>query len=493
MTELLRLWNLMGGDLPGGIAWLPPALAGWALLLYKVVRPIGVFRDRRPTFWLWGGWLLLVGLHVVARGRATPPTGPATLLLWPPDSPVETEAVWARAEWDLSVAELGWKGQPLELRPLRHLLAPGRRVVRDRQGADSLLSALDVAFLVDVEPGGTAVRLWRRAWRVSALEDRELLAGPGPESLHHGLQRLLERNFLGVPRLDGHWQQAWLPLYGAVADSAAHWLELPAGPLPLREDLRRSELTRALGGPVDSIVAGLNRGLDSPAATSHADPWLTAGFWFASLGEWEQVAQALTNALAVDPAHPLIYWQLAHMAPARLEPFGFPERRLARLRCLGLFPAFLPALLEQVPDWLERRQGARAVEALERALAAYPDHGELWLLRGNTAYELLDAGAAQRAYRRAQALLPGDSRPWMNLGQLHVVHGELDKAVPELERAVELGSPPLALHLLGLAHAKRGRLEEARRCFQRRLELGGPEAELAATRRQLATLEGGAR
>jgi Flp pilus assembly protein TadD len=493
MTELLRLWNLLGGDLPGGIAWLPPALAGWALLLYKVIRPIGVFRDRRPTFWLWGGWLLLVGLHVLLRARATTPAGPPTLLLWPPDSPVEAEAVWARAEWDLADSELEWNDRPLELRPLRHLLAPGRRVVADRSVADSLLAALDVAFLVDVEPGGSAIRLWRRAWRVCDQEDREALAGPGPEALHHGLQRLLERNFQGVPRLDGVWRAAWLPLYGAVVDSAARWLELPAGPLPMREDLRRSELTRALGGPVDSVVAGLNRGLGSPAAASHADPWLTAGFWFADQGEWDQVAQALTNALAVDPGHPLIYWQLAHLAPARLEAFGFPERRLARLRCLGLYPAFLPALFEQVPDWLARRQGARAMLALERALVAYPDHGELWLLRGNTAYELLDAGAAQLAYRRAQALLPGDARPWLNLGQLHVVHGELDKAVPELERAVELGSPPLALHLLGLAHAKLGRVELARRCFLRRLELGGPESELAVTRRQLAALDEGVR
>ena len=87
MTDLHRLWNLLGGDLPGGVAWLPFALAGWALLLYKVVRPIGVFRDRRPTAWLWGGSLLLVGLHVLARGRATSPAGPPSLLLWPPDLP----------------------------------------------------------------------------------------------------------------------------------------------------------------------------------------------------------------------------------------------------------------------------------------------------------------------------------------------------------------------------------------------------------------------
>jgi len=489
MTDLHRLWNLLGGDLPGGLAWLPFALAGWALLLYKVVRPIGVFRDRRPTAWLWGGMLLLVGLHVLARQRATPPAGAPALLLWPPDLPAETEAVWARAEWDLATADLRWRDRPLELRPVRHLLAPGRRVAGDRGGADSLLRALDVEFLVDVDPAGSQIRLWRRAWRVTDLEDREGLAGPGPEALHHALERLLERNFPGTPRLDMVWQAAWAPLYGAVSDSAARWLELPAGRLPEREDLRRTELTRALGGPVDSVVAGLNRALEGPAAASHADPWLCAGFWFAARGEWDQVAQALTNALAVDPAHSLIYWQLAHLAPSRLEAFGLVDRRQARLRCLGLFPAFLPALFEQVPDWLTRRQGARAMEALERALTAYPRHGELWLLRGNTAYELLDAGAAQQAYRRAQELLPGDARPWLNLGQLHVVHGELDKAVPELRRAVELGSPPLALHLLGLAHAKLGRPDEARRCFQRRLELGGTEAELAATRRQLAALD----
>ncbi len=499
MTELLRLWNWAGGGLPGGALWLLPALGLWPALLYLVIRPIGVFRDRRPTAWLGGGWLILLGLHVLLRARSTPPETPPSLLLWPPDLPAGGVAVFARAEQGLRAAQLAgglqWRDRPLELRITQHLLAPGRARPERPEEAHLLLEALRVRFLVQL--GGPVdeprLQLWHLHWSVCSLDDQQAAADTSHVALAAALHELLARNFPGAPAPATDWRAEWTPLYAPVADSARLWLELPTGVLPAWEDLRRTDLLGALGAPASQVVDGLVRALaraDSSAAQG-AEPWLAAGFWFARQADWEQVGQALTNALALEAGHPLIYWQLAHLAPSRLNPFGYDNRAQARLRCLSFCPVFVPALLEQVPDWLASQRGSVAGAAVDRALTAYPGHGELLLLRGNIAYEVLDYPTARRCYRDACTRLPGDARPWLNLGQLHVIHREWTAAIPALEQAVALGSPPASLHLLGLAHQKLGHLELARRTLERRLALGGLANELEPTRRLLDALPGG--
>jgi hypothetical protein len=63
------------------------------------------------------------------------------------------------------------------------------------------------------------------------------------------------------------------------------------------------------------------------------------------------------------------------------------------------------------------------------------------------------------------------------------------EAVAPLERAVALGSPPLALHLLGLAHAELGEVDKARAYLKRRLDAGGSLDELSSTRRLLTRVD----
>lgn len=492
MIQLLRLWNWAGGDLPGGALWLLPLALFWALLLYLVIRPIGVLRDQRPAAWLWGGWLLLLGLHVLLRARLTVPEEPPSLLLWPADSPSSCAGVFARAEQDLRASSgLRWESREVELRLAAHLLAPGRAAPRTAAEVRRLAEALGVRLLVLLGPPPfRELQLWQLRWKVCALQDREAPADDSREELDKALRRLLERNFQGWTSSAEAWREAWQPLYQPVEDSARVWLELPVGALPPWEDLRRTDLLRALGAPAAQVVEGLNRGLawaDS-SRQGGAEPWLLAGFWFASRGQWDQVGQALANALAVEARHPLIYWQLAHLAPSRLADFGYQDRDQARIRCLTLLPAFLPALYEQVPAWLARHQGGRAREAVERALVAYPQVGELQLLAGNVAYERLDYQRAQQCFLAARQAMPEDPRPWLNLGQLHVIHQQWAEALPALEQAVALGSPPFVLHLLGMAHHKLGHRTAAIQAFQRRLELGGTPAELALTRKQLDAL-----
>jgi Tfp pilus assembly protein PilF len=497
MNSLLRIWNWAGGELVGGALWLTLALLVWPLVLYLVIRPTGVFRGKRPTAWLWGGWLLLFGLHVLLRIRLTPPQAPPSLMLWPPERPASAEAAFGRVEQDLRSAqqagELRWEDQVIELRITQHLLAPGRAQPDTPQAAQSLLEALQLRFLVQAErrPTGLQLTLWHLHWGVCTRDDQEAVADSSFQGISAALQRLLGRSFRGWSPSTAPWQDSWAILDQAVTDSARTQALLPTDALPPREDVRRTDLLRALGAPPAQVVDGLNRALALADSNTQAgaDPWLLAGLWFAGQGKWDQVGQAMTNALALEPAHPLIYWQLAHLTPERLRSFGYESAALARARCLHLQPAFLPALMVQAPDWLAHRQGARAVAAVEAALVAYPHHPELWLLKGNLAYKLLDHATAVSAYQRCADLLPADPRPWMNLGSLYVVLKQWDKAAASLEQAVTRGAPPGFVYLLGLSHQQLGHRDLALQWYRQRLTLKGPYEDSLLTQRQIQRLD----
>ncbi|MDP2360210.1 MAG: tetratricopeptide repeat protein [bacterium] len=493
--KLLRIWNWAGGDLPGGVLPLVGALLLWGVLVQVVIRPIGVFRDRSPLPWLAAGWLLIVSIHVLLRLQLSAPP-PAGLLLWPPeerDSPVG-EAVFARAEQNLrppaASGTLRWQGKPLPLRIVQHLLETGRTQPASEAEAARLMAALDVRLLVSQVGAQDRPHLvlWRWDWRVCTREGGEPCPHPDrPDSLAAALDRLLARHVEGAVLERRPWDASWRILYQPVPDSAQAWLDLPTGPLPPWEDLRRSSLQLALAGPLPEVAEGVNRALAWAAERTElgAEPWLLASAWFARTGEWEQARQALANALSREPGHPLIYWQLAHMAKEGLAAFGYPDKATARSRCLDLLPAFRPAVLVQANHWMNHRQGLRAVALAEAALTAYPRDAELHLLRGNLAYELMDHEQALASYQASLAVRPDDPRAWLNLGQLHIILNHWAEAVPALERAVALGSPPTVLHLLGLSHLRQGRPEVAVQYLEKRLALGGDPVDLAQSRRLL--------
>jgi tetratricopeptide (TPR) repeat protein len=106
---------------------------------------------------------------------------------------------------------------------------------------------------------------------------------------------------------------------------------------------------------------------------------------------------------------------------------------------------------------VRHRHGGRAARAVDAALAAYPRHAELLLLRGNLAYQLVEHDRAVACYEACSRAAPGDWRPLLNLGQLWVVLRQWERALPVLERAVTLGAPTTAQELVAHCREKLAR------------------------------------
>lgn len=489
MTTLLRSWHWAGGGLPGGLIPVLGLMALWAFFLYRILKPMGVLRSARPLSWLLAGWLLLAGAQALLRILAVPTAGVPRLAVWPPDPAdrPDAHALMIGVERGLRLAALEGRTADWQVQVGEGILQDGRIQPRDRPGVDSLMQALELDRLLMVRPGlagQAALQLWRRAWRVTDLMAELPLPG-GPDDAGV-VEALFAEHGIGLTCITS---PAGLqgPLYSSVADSASRWLELPVGELPLWEDLRRARLSLELNPQDPDLVRSVNRGLAAEDSAG-AEGYLLAARWFMEQGEWDSCEQALTNALSLEPLHPEIHWLISALNEQRLEGFGYQRGSEARARCLGLQPLHLAALHVQAPWWMDYRRGDLASAAADRALHVYPHDPELMLLRGNLAYRLMEYARAQQLYRQALDLRPGDVRVWRNLGQLLYIVKDYAGAIEPLRRAVELGSPPELLHLLGVCYRLTGQRDLAIQTLRRRMKLGGDRADLERTRRQLAGL-----
>ncbi|MDQ3229356.1 MAG: hypothetical protein M3Q13_06425 [Pseudomonadota bacterium] len=109
---------------------------------------------------------------------------------------------------------------------------------------------------------------------------------------------------------------------------------------------------------------------------------------------------------------------------------------------------------------------------IDRALELAPDLGEAWIARGAQLENAQDFRNAEKAYRRGLELAPGYATGHQWLGEFYQDHfGEMDKALPLLERATVLDplSPIIQKeYAVGLAAVQR--LDEAERVLTRVLK-----------------------
>ena len=136
---------------------------------------------------------------------------------------------------------------------------------------------------------------------------------------------------------------------------------------------------------------------------------------------------------------------------------------------------------------------------IDRALELAPDLGEAWVARGAQLERALDLRNAEKAYRRGLELAPGYATAYQWLGEFYQDQlGEMDKALPLLERATVLDplSPIIQKeYAAGLTAVQR--LDEAERILTRVLDANPGFAvgheKLALLRLQRGDLEGGLR
>ena len=178
----------------------------------------------------------------------------------------------------------------------------------------------------------------------------------------------------------------------------------------------------------------------------------------------DEAAALYGQALALDPAHPVAWFNLGWT-----------------LRALRRFDAALAAYGEALARGIDRPEDVRlnravilsdhlfrpddAIEELTRALAAAPGDVRAWLALGLIHEDQGDAAAARAAYEHALALAPGNGRATARLGALAIAGDDAATAARQLTAALDGAVGPTdraeMLFTLGDALDRLGRYDEA--------------------------------
>ncbi len=141
------------------------------------------------------------------------------------------------------------------------------------------------------------------------------------------------------------------------------------------------------------------------------------------------------------------------------EPDG---RRRARIR------------LELAVGYFEEGQTTIALDELKQALAADPNFGEAYNLRGLVYMRLNDVGLAEESFRRSIALNPADSNVYHNYGWLMCQQSRYAESLQFFAQALanpQYGDRPKTLMTQGLCQIRAGRPAEAELSLTRSYEL----------------------
>ena len=141
------------------------------------------------------------------------------------------------------------------------------------------------------------------------------------------------------------------------------------------------------------------------------------------------------------------------------EPDG---RRRARIR------------LELAVGYFEEGQTTIALDELKQALAADPNFGEAYNLRGLVYMRLNDVRLAEESFRRSIALNPGDANVYHNYGWLVCQQGRYAESFQFFAQALanpQYGDRPKTLMTQGLCQIRAGRPAEAEVSLTRSYEL----------------------
>jgi len=189
-------------------------------------------------------------------------------------------------------------------------------------------------------------------------------------------------------------------------------------------------------------------------------------------GELKSARPAFERAVAIDPAFAQARVNLASV----LLQAGDGERALQHLeRAITLFgnkpdaayPHYLRAKL-----YVEKRDTAKAVSDLERAVALRPDFGEAWSDLGEARKALFDEDGALQALRRAVESSPDDAVAQTRLGLNLLNRGKAHEAIVPLQHAAGLDpNNQSTLNALQLALRKDGQPEQADSVKRRLAEL----------------------
>ena len=231
------------------------------------------------------------------------------------------------------------------------------------------------------------------------------------------------------------------------------------------------------------IVGGLREGLSGD--NDRPEAYLALGGALADLDSLAAAEEALATGTSRWPKHAALHLALGKMRLQRGDASG--ARRVLD-RAVELQPALIEAHLARASALSLGGQVEESIQAYREALGRNPSHfPEAW---NNLGLLLLQHGQADRAIdplQRAVQLTPTSVETRVNLGAAFLATGKLDEAATQLAAALRYNSDYApALGNLGVVRVRQGQPEEARRLFQRVLTLQPNDAQAAAYLQQLA-------
>jgi tetratricopeptide (TPR) repeat protein len=183
---------------------------------------------------------------------------------------------------------------------------------------------------------------------------------------------------------------------------------------------------------------------------------------YSLFGDSRSAQPAFERAVALDPAFAQAHVNLAS-ALLQAGDSGHAAPHLERaISLLGnkpdaAYPYYLRAKISA-----ERRDTAKAVSDLERAVALRPDLAEAWSDLGEARKALLEEDGALQAFHRAVELNPDDAVALTRLGLSLLKQGKHHEAVAPLQHAAGIDSNNQStLNALQLALRKDGQTDQA--------------------------------
>ena len=111
------------------------------------------------------------------------------------------------------------------------------------------------------------------------------------------------------------------------------------------------------------------------------------------------------------------------------------------LKAAELNPQMVDASVGAAAALINARESARAIEVLEGALAANPDHASLQSLLALARYNEGNMAEAAALYEKVRQAMPDNPEPLYYLGMIAVQENRRDDAVALLEEFIALGPP----------------------------------------------------
>ncbi len=205
------------------------------------------------------------------------------------------------------------------------------------------------------------------------------------------------------------------------------------------------------------------------------------------LGYWSSNYELWTHALAVTDRNCIAQNNLG----GALLLLDRPDEAYAHFQAAAEINPNDPMSRSNLGAYLqEHGRLSEAMEQYERTISLTSDAGLLAATYANlgTAYRKLgEDGKARESYDQALRLNPNQSNAYLGLGQLLEKHSQLDDAIQNYSKAVELRPTDTGFMLLGHALESAGRRPEALAAYRGALKLS---PELPEAQRALDVLSG---